>query len=179
MTHNGSLQERRNRGTVCLADGGDDHQGGGGTDFIGIGLVEVLWKAVSGIINFRISSSIQFRDALYGFCAGIGMGTATLEANMLQQFIAMRETFIHSIFLNLRKAYEELYRYRCLEILEGYGVGPRMLCIMRTYWVRIQIAAKAGGYYGPVFQKHRGVTQWGACHPRSLMWSLTLSSNTG
>ena len=30
MTHNGSLQERRNRGTVCLADGGDDHQGGGG-----------------------------------------------------------------------------------------------------------------------------------------------------
>ena len=33
---------------------------GGGTDFWEIELVEVLWKAISGIINLRISYSIQF-----------------------------------------------------------------------------------------------------------------------
>ena len=49
---------------------------GGGTNFRVIGLVEVLWKAISGIINYRVSSSSHFYDDIYGFCAVIGMGTA-------------------------------------------------------------------------------------------------------
>ena len=63
---------------------------GGGTDFICIGLVEVQWKVTYSIINLRIFSSIQLHDDLHGFCAGRGTGTATLEAKMLQQPIAMR-----------------------------------------------------------------------------------------
>ena len=63
---------------------------GEGTNFRGIGLVEVLWKAISNIINLWLSSSIQFHDALNEFCAGRGMGTATLEENLLQQLISMR-----------------------------------------------------------------------------------------
>ena len=43
---------------------------GVGTNFRGIFLVEVLWKAIYGIINRQISYSIQFHDVLYGFCAG-------------------------------------------------------------------------------------------------------------
>ena len=38
-------------------------------------------------------------------------------------------------------------------------MGPRTLCILRIYWVRLQMAAKAGGHYRPVFHSHRGVTQ--------------------
>ena len=57
---------------------------GGGNGFKGIGLVEVMWKEISGIINRRILSSIQFHDDLHGFCAGRGMGTATLESNLIQ-----------------------------------------------------------------------------------------------
>ena len=63
----------------------------------------------------------------------------------------MREKFLHSIFLNLHKAYDALYRDHCLGILVGYGVGPRMLRILRTYWFRIERAAKAGGNYRHVF----------------------------
>ena len=66
--------------------------------------MEFLWKAISGIINRQILSSVQFHDALHGFCAGIGTGTATLEGKLLQHIISMRETVLHSIFLNLRKA---------------------------------------------------------------------------
>ena len=54
---------------------------GVGTYFRGIGLVGVLWKAISGIINLQILSPVQFHDALHGFCAGRGIGTATLEAS--------------------------------------------------------------------------------------------------
>ena len=92
---------------------------GGGTNFRGIGLVEVLWKAISGIINCWISSSIQFHDTLHGFRAEIVTGITTLDAKLLQQIIAMREMFIHSIFFGLRKAYDALDRDFCLDILEG------------------------------------------------------------
>ena len=38
-------------------------------------------------------------------------------------------------------------------------MGPRTLRILRTYWFRIHMAAKAGGHYGHFFQIHHGVTQ--------------------
>ena len=34
-----------------------------------------------------------------------------------------------------------------------------MLRILRIYWVWLQMEAKAGGHYGPVFQSHHVVTQ--------------------
>ena len=95
---------------------------GGGTKFREIGLVEILWKAISGIINHRIPSCIQFHDTLHGFSVGRGTGTATLKANLRQQIISMRDTVLHAILLDLRKAYNALERDRCLDILAGYGV---------------------------------------------------------
>ena len=126
--------------------------------------MEFLWKAISGIIHRQISSSIKFHDVLHGFCAGRGTGTATPKANLLQPLIDMRETVICSILLDMCKAYDDLDRYQCLDILTGYGVGLRTIRILRTYWVRIQMAAKEGGRYRPLFQSHRGVTQ---CYPLS------------
>ena len=118
-----------------------------------------MWKAISGITNHRISTSIQLHNALHGFRAGRGTGTTTLEANMVQKLITMRETILHSILLDLRKAYDALDRYRCLDILAGYVVGPRMLRILQTYWDRLHMAAETGGHYSPIFQRHRVVTQ--------------------
>ena len=71
----------------------------------------------------------------------------------------MRETVIHAILLNLRKACNALDRDRCTDILKRYGVGPRTLRILRTHWVRLHMVAKAGGHCGPVFHSHREVTQ--------------------
>ena len=120
---------------------------GVGTNFRGIGLVEVLWKVIPVFINFWISSSIQFHDAIYEFRAGRGTGTSTLKDNLLQQLITMREKFLHYIFLNLQKPYDALYRGLCLDILEGCGVGSMTLRILRTYRARLQMAAKAVGHY--------------------------------
>ena len=63
---------------------------GGVTEFRGIGLVEILWKAISGIIHRWLLYSIQFHGVPHGFCVGIGMGTATLKSNLLQNIIAIR-----------------------------------------------------------------------------------------
>ena len=63
------------------------------------------------------------------------------------------------IFLDLTKAYDALDRSRCLEILEGYGVGSSARMLLTTYWRRLTTVARAVGYYGEAFEGERGFTQ--------------------
>ena len=42
----------------------------GERDYLGIGLVEVMWKVVAAILNFRLTASITFHDFLHGFLGG-------------------------------------------------------------------------------------------------------------
>ena len=86
--------------------------------------MEVLWKVVAPILNGRITASITYHFFLHGFWAGRGIGTSTLEDKLLQQLVAMSEEVLCVISLYLHKAYDALDSDRCLEILEGYGVGP-------------------------------------------------------
>ena len=105
----------------------------GKKDYRGIGIIEVIWKLVAAIFNLRFTASITFHDFLHGFRAGRGTGTYTLDAKMLQQLAALREEVLYVIFLDLRKEYDALDRSRCLEILEGYGVGPRARGLLQIY----------------------------------------------
>ena len=93
-------------------------------DFRGIGLIEVLWKAVARLLNRRITAAISYYDALHRFRSGRGMGTAALEAKMLQQLTAVREAVFFGVFLDPQKTYYDLGCDRCLEILTAYRVGP-------------------------------------------------------
>ena len=61
--------------------------------------------------------------------------------------------------MDLHKAYDALDRSRCLEILEGYGVGPRARELLQNYWQRLTMVAQAYGYYRTAFWGERGVTQ--------------------
>ena len=112
-----------------MAGGGTEPQGGGG--YRGIDLVEAAWKIIMAILNCRFIASITFHDVLHDFRAGRGTGAASLEAKLLQKLVAMREEVLYMIFTDLQKAYYALDRYRCLEILECYDVGPWVRRILR------------------------------------------------
>ena len=43
------------------------------------------------ILNCRLTASITYHNFLYGFQAGRGTGTTTLDAKLLQQIAALRE----------------------------------------------------------------------------------------
>ena len=131
----------------------------GNRDYLGIRLVEVIWKVVANISNLWIIPSITFHDFLHGFWAGRGMVTTTLKAKLIQQLAALRGGFLCVISLHLHKSYESLDKSRCLVILEVCGVGPQVCLLLRTYWNRLRIVAKAGGYYGAEFKCAKGVTQ--------------------
>ena len=47
-------------------------------DYRGIGIVEVMWKAVTVILNCHFAASITYYNSLHRFLAVRGMGAATL-----------------------------------------------------------------------------------------------------
>ena len=61
------------------------------------------------------------------------MVTTNLEAKLFQKLVDMREEVLYMIFMYLHKAYDALDREICLDILEGYGVGPRAHHILQEY----------------------------------------------
>ena len=75
-----------------------------GVDYCDIGILEVVCKEVTVIINRRFTASITYHDSLHRFRAGCGMGTATLEVKLLHQVADMREAVLHTIFLDLHKS---------------------------------------------------------------------------
>ena len=73
-----------------------------------IGIVEVLWKAVSGVANFWIGAVVDLHDMLHGFKAGRGTGTASLEARIIHQITEMGEEVLYKFFLDIIKSYDSL-----------------------------------------------------------------------
>ena len=137
----------------------------GGGDFRGIGLLEPFWKVIEMIMDTRLNV-IEFHECLHGFVKKKGCGTAVLEAKLVQQLAYLRQTPLYTIFLDLRKAYDAMDRGRCIEILEGYGVGPNMLRLIIYFWESAEMVCRASGRYGPVFKAGRGVTQGGPLSPK-------------
>ena len=152
---------------------------GASGDFRGIGLVEVLCKALTSLLNCRLAAAIKFHDVLHGFWAFRGTGTATLEAKLLQHLTSMREAVLFEVFLDLQKAYDALDWYICLEIISAYRVGHRTLRLFRIYWDRLIMLARAGGYFGLPLKWYHGLKNETPCPPRSPMWSWMPSSATG
>ena len=62
----------------------------GGRYYFGIVIVEVVWKAMEVILNFRFTASITCHDYLHRFLAGRGTRKPTLKVKLLQKFTTMR-----------------------------------------------------------------------------------------
>ena len=141
------IQRRRTRVGGDLEGGGTDIKRGGGGDYRDIGIMEVVLNAVAVILNHHFTAFITYHDSLHGLRAGRSTGTAILEVKLIQLVAELREAVLRAIFLDLKNAYNALDRSRCLDILEGFGVGPRALHLLRRYWGRIQMVERAGGYH--------------------------------
>ncbi len=52
-------------------------------------------------------------------------------------------------------------REKTLGILADYGIGPKVLCIIRRFWNYAKLVCRTGGCYGDPFTAYHGVTQGG------------------
>ena len=118
------------------------------------------------LLNRRLKAAIMFYDVLHRLRAGRGTGTASLETNLLQQLTVMREVVLSEVFLEIQKANGALDWDMCLVIIAACGVGPRTIRILQTYWGRLTMGDRAGGYFGRPFKGYRGVAQGDPLNPR-------------
>ena len=128
-------------------------------EYRGIALLEVIYKLVSAVINNRLREKISFHDAIHGFRTKRGTGTALIEAKLRMQLTMRTRTPLFMIFLDLKKAYDTLDRTQAIRILEGYGVGPRLIQIIKNIWEGDTMVTKQAGYFGRPFRAKRGVRQ--------------------
>ena len=145
----------------------------GGGDYRGIGLLDPFWKVVEKIMVCRLGS-IEFHPCLHGGLPKRGTGTATIEAKLAQQLAWMEQEPLYQVFVDLRKAYDHLDRERCLAIMTGYGVGPKLLRLQTKFWEQAQMVCRAGGSFGKPFRAYRGVTQGGPLS--SLMFNICVDA---
>ncbi len=124
------------------------------------GLLEPIWKVIEQIIDHRLDA-FELHDSLHGCRHKRGTGTAIIGAKLAQQLAHIKLKPFCGVFLDLRKAFNAMDREQCILILEGYGAGPRLIRLARTYWREAIMVCRAAGYYGTAFKAGRGVTQGG------------------
>jgi hypothetical protein len=101
-------------------------------------------------MDWRLNA-IPLHEALHWCCNGHDTGTAILKAKLAQQLAHLKQESFYGVFLNLKKVFDAKDREKCLLILEGYGMGLNMVCLIRTFWREGTMVCPALGNYGGPF----------------------------
>ena len=104
-------------------------------------------------------------DSLHRFRGGRGTGMAILESKLAKQLAGLAHEPLFQVCLDIRKAYDSLEREQCLEVLNGYGMGPNLTHLLKSYWGRQRIAPKTGKFLRKAFRTGRGLTQGDPASP--------------
>ena len=103
-----------------------------GGNYHGIGLVEVAWKMLEGVLDGRLKG-VSLHDALHGFREKRECSTGIMEVKLLQQLAFIEQCPLYGVFLDLRKAYDAMDRSRCLKILQDCGIGFKTLRLIQRF----------------------------------------------
>ena len=105
----------------------------GNRNFQVVGLVEVIWKMVSVIINREIGTVVWFHEILHGLLTSWKKWIDSLKSKTPQHMMKIREEVLYNLFLDLQKVYDALNRQRCIEFLIGCGVISCMEILILHY----------------------------------------------
>jgi hypothetical protein len=97
-----------------------------------------------------------------------------IEAKLAQQLTWVEQEPLYQIFVDLHKAYNHLNQEKCLEIMTGYGVGPKLLRLQMQFWTQAEMVCHAGGSFGKPFAAFWGVTQGGPLS--SIMFNVCVDA---
>jgi hypothetical protein len=132
----------------------------GWRQLLGIGLLGPCWKVVEKIMVHWMGA-IDFHPCLHGGMPKQGTGMATIKAKLAQQLACLEQEPLYQGFVDLRKAYNRLNHAKCLEIMTGYGVGPKLLHLQEKFWDQAEMVCRAGDSFGKPFAAFQGITQSG------------------
>jgi hypothetical protein len=103
-----------------------------------------MWKVCERAMDLRLNA-FDLHHSLHGCRDKRGTGTAGIEAKLSQQLAHLEQAPFNGVFLDLKKAFDSMDRERCLLILEGYGVGPRMIRLIWKFLAQCTIGLSSVG----------------------------------
>jgi hypothetical protein len=124
----------------------------------GVALLEAAQKLVSAVINERIQAAVTFHDGVHTV-KGRSCATAIIEAKLEMQLAEVEGRVYHQVFLDLSKAYDTVDRPRLFEILEAYGVGVRLMNVLKDSWEESVVVPRLVKCFGQPVPTARGVKQ--------------------
>ena len=80
---------------------------------------------------------------------------AIMELKLIQELASIYQPPLILVFLDLRKAYETLYREHLLVSMDGYGVVPCLCGLLETFWYFQQVVPIHNDFYGTSFPATR------------------------
>ena len=72
-----------------------------------------------------------------------------MEIKLAQELVSVEQDPLFLIFLDIRKAYDNLDRGRVLQTLMGYRAGPKMRGFLVAFWSRQDVVILQNGFHGP------------------------------
>lgn len=127
-------------------------------EYLGIALLEIIYKLISSIINIRLIHMVKFDDSMHGNLPGQSTaGTVIMEAKLLAHLRCRIDEPLFMVFVDLKKAYYLLDREQAMCILEEYGFGVSICRIIRLIWQGDTRIPRKAGYYGTPFEAKRGL----------------------
>ena len=116
---------------------------------------------VRAVIDTWIKIVVQFHNVLHWFCARIGARTAIIELILAQELASVDHDPLLLLFLDLSKAYVNLYQGRLIQTIEGCGEGSKIWVLLAEYWSVQEVVTQHNSFCGPQFRETRGMTKGG------------------
>ena len=116
----------------------------------------MVWKFCATVVNCRLNRSGTLHDALHGFRAGRGTGTATLEAKLAQELVWIAHEMLFHVFLDMQKVHDSLDRGQCMDILQRCGIGHNTGRLIFHHWESLVFVPKAKSFLGTLFSTGGG-----------------------
>ena len=116
---------------------------------------------MEALIDTHLCAILHLHDILRWFSSGGVTGTTIIKSKMNQDLSSTDQDSLFLVYLYLRKAYNTEDQERILMILEGYGAGPHLCGIMKTFWCQHQVVPRQHGFHGLDLPATRVITQGG------------------
>ena len=137
-------------------------------NYRGISLVNTLAKIFSAVLNNRIMLYMKdkFSAVQFGFRPNHRTADSVfIVKTLITKYLSLLKKPIYACFVDLRKAFDSIWRKALFFKLMSAGVGRKMVNIIKSMYLDTKSSLKIDGYYSEYFNINRGVRQGDSLSP--------------